>query len=321
MICCDSASYTQTLSQGIEIMSYGLPYCGSKSRIAEWIMGFIPKCECFVDVFAGGCAITHAAMEYRKANRYIVNDISGVPQFFLDAINGKYHNESRWISHEDFDRLKDEDPYVACCWSFGNHKEKGYLYSREIEPYKKACHYAIVFDEWEQLAQLCPEICEFVKHRVQLCRNRHDRRIVFGQSAIMQLKRISGGKAKHPVITNNPLYASYYTNTNLQSLERLERLQSLQRQNKDYRELEIPKDAFIYCDPPYKDSGCDYNVEFNHDEFCNWCVDVAKTNQILISEYNIDDPRFECVGEKEKLVTMASTKSMLKTERLYTVKK
>lgn len=127
-------------------MNYGLPYCGSKSRIAEWIMGFIPKCECFVDVFSGGCAITHAAMEYRKAKRYVVNDISDVPQLFLDAINGKYHNESRWISREDFYRLKNEDPYVECCWSFGNNK-KAYLYSKEIEPYKKACHYAIVFDQ------------------------------------------------------------------------------------------------------------------------------------------------------------------------------
>ena len=151
----------------------------------------------------------------------------------------------------------------------------------------------------------------------------------------MQLKRISGGNAKHPVIVNNPLYASCHTKTatrgrtlqnleslqNLERLERLERLQSLERLKVDYRKLQIPKDAFVYCDPPYKDSGCDYNVEFNHDEFYNWCADVAKTNQILISEYNIDDPRFECVGEKEKLVSLAPTKSMLKTERLYTVKK
>lgn len=86
-------------------MNYGLPYCGSKSRIAEWIIGFMPKCECFVDVFAGGCAITHASMEYRKANRHIANDISGVTQLFLDAVNGKYHNESRWISRDDFELL------------------------------------------------------------------------------------------------------------------------------------------------------------------------------------------------------------------------
>ena len=309
--------YVTMLNQkGVFMGSYGLSYAGSKSRIADWIMNFIPKCGCFLDVFAGGCAVTHAAMEYRKAQRYIANDISDSAKLFVDAVNGKYHNESRWISHEDFDSLKDSDPYVAFCWSFGNSKEKSYLYSREIEPYKKACHYAVVFDEWEPLAGLCPEICDFVKHRVQLLKNRHDRRIMFGRAAVLQLKRISGNNAKHPVIAGNPLYNSCHKNNELkmQSLESLERLQS------DYRDLNIPKDAFVYCDPPYRNSCCDYGVKFDHEAFRDWCVTVSKTNPILISEYNIDDKRFEIVAEKDKLVSMCAKKTLIKTERLYTVK-
>lgn len=139
----------------------------------------------------------------------------------------------------------------------------------------------------------------------------------------MRLKRITCDNAKHPVIVNNPLYASCQTKMAMQcrSLLRLQSLQSLERLKVDYRQLKIPQDAFVYCDPPYKDSGCDYNVEFNHSEFYDWCVKVSETNQILISEYNIDDPRFECVAEKEKLVSLASTKSSMKTERLYTVKR
>ena len=58
---------------------------------------------------------------------------------FKDAIDGKYENESRWISREDFYRLKDSDPFVRIVWSFGNNG-CNYLYSREIEPYKKAVH-------------------------------------------------------------------------------------------------------------------------------------------------------------------------------------
>jgi site-specific DNA-adenine methylase len=44
----------------------------------------------------------------------------------------------------------------------------------------------------------------------------------------------------------------------LESLERLERLESLERlekvifTSKSYEEVEIIKDAIIYCDPPYK---------------------------------------------------------------------
>lgn len=40
---------------------YGMPYQGSKSRIAEEIIGMLPAGGVFYDLFAGGCAITHAA--------------------------------------------------------------------------------------------------------------------------------------------------------------------------------------------------------------------------------------------------------------------
>lgn len=69
------------------------------------------------------------------------------PTLFIDALNGKYNDESRWISREDFFRLKDTDPYVAVVWSFGNNL-RDYLYSREIEPLKKAIHYAMFFSDY-----------------------------------------------------------------------------------------------------------------------------------------------------------------------------
>ena len=63
------------------------------------------------------------------------------------ALNGEFSNEDRWISREDFFRLKDTDPYAAICFSFGNDL-KTYAYSREIEQKKKALHYAIFFDDF-----------------------------------------------------------------------------------------------------------------------------------------------------------------------------
>lgn len=69
------------------------------------------------------------------------------PTLFIDALNGKYNNEKRWISREDFFRLKDTDPYVAVVWSFGNNL-RDYLYSKEIEPLKKAIHYAMFFSDY-----------------------------------------------------------------------------------------------------------------------------------------------------------------------------
>ena len=70
------------------------------------------------------------------------------PTLFIDALNGKYENDTRWISREDFLRLHDTDPFVAIVWSFGNNM-RSYLYSVEIEPLKRAIHYAVFFDDYE----------------------------------------------------------------------------------------------------------------------------------------------------------------------------
>lgn len=112
-------------------MNYGLPYMGSKNGIARDIVEQLPSAEYFVDLFCGGCAVTHAAMLSGKYKKFIVNDIApDMPCLFADAINGKYRNEKRWISREDFERLKDTDAYVRTCWSFGNNG-KGYLWNDE----------------------------------------------------------------------------------------------------------------------------------------------------------------------------------------------
>lgn len=35
-------------------MTYGMPYCGSKNRIARDIIATLPKARVLVDLFAGG---------------------------------------------------------------------------------------------------------------------------------------------------------------------------------------------------------------------------------------------------------------------------
>nr|DAU56179.1 MAG TPA: D12 class N6 adenine-specific DNA methyltransferase [Caudoviricetes sp.] len=129
-------------------MKYGLPYKGSKNKLAERIVRLLPKRTHLVDLFCGGCAVSHAALLMGKYEHIHINDINWMcPTLFIDALNGKYNNENRWISREDFFRLKDTDPYVAFVWSFGNNL-RDYLYSREIEPLKKAIHYAIFFSDY-----------------------------------------------------------------------------------------------------------------------------------------------------------------------------
>ena len=324
--------------------NYGLPYTGSKSRIAHWVIDNLPRGRVLIDAFAGGCSITHRALLSEKWQTVIANDINGkYPQLFLDAVRGKYRDERRWISREDFERLKSQDAFVACCWSFGNNLQ-GYMYSQAIEPYKRALHYASVFNDFEPMQELMPEVAQAVHEAIHWIRNTHDRRITAQNVIVKTLKRLTDDNYAHPIIQSNPLYRSIrHSNKDAQSLERLERLQSLERLERlqslesleslehmrvtslSYDEIDIPEDAVVYCDPPYHE--CDNSLyectakAFDHCAFYDWCVRVSKTNPIFISEYSIEDDRFEIVAEKQKMTSMAQAKSFNVTERLYTVKK
>lgn len=120
-------------------MVYGFSFQGSKSKIAKDIIDILPKANNFYDLFAGGCAITHCAMLSNKWKNFIANDIQNTTELFLHAINGKFKHEKRWISREDFHKLKTTNNYVRWIWSFGNNGVD-YLFGKNIEHIKKEAH-------------------------------------------------------------------------------------------------------------------------------------------------------------------------------------
>ena len=127
-------------------MNFGMPYQGSKNKLAKDIIEQMPPAEHFYDLFGGGGAITHCAVLSGKYKYVHYNEINPlVVKGFEMAINGEFNNENRWISREEFYQLKDTDPYVAICFSFGNNLVD-YLYGKDIEPIKKALHYARVLN-------------------------------------------------------------------------------------------------------------------------------------------------------------------------------
>lgn len=129
-------------------MKYGMPYKGSKNKLTEQIFELFPRKKNFYDLFCGGCSMIHYGLLHGSFENYFMNDINPVcTELFMDAVHGKFKDEKRWISREDFFRLKDSEPYVAFCWSFGNGLTN-YLYAKEIEPFRKAQHYAIYFDDY-----------------------------------------------------------------------------------------------------------------------------------------------------------------------------
>ena len=301
-------------------MNYGLPYKGSKNKLAPKIFELFPQKKNFYDLFCGGCAMTHYGMLHNKFEKFIINDINPMcPTLFVDAINGKFKNEIRWISREDF--LNSNEPYVKFCWSFGNNL-RDYLYGKEIEPYKKACHYAIVFDDFSLIKELCPEVYDVTKEALNGIKNIEKRRLAFRPSVIKELKRIGDWD----LVQNNPLYKSAHWRSgkldgknndleSLQSLESLERLQSLEQFSTDYQNVEIYKDSVIYCDIPYEGTDSYNRIDFDFERFYSWCE--KQTEPVFISSYKMPEDRFICIATFEHRSTLSATANNKVLEKVF----
>ena len=313
---------------------FGVPYMGSKNQIVKKLIEQLPSAKYFIDLFAGGCAMTHGAMLSGKYERFIANDIDDAPSLFLDAINGKFKNETRWISRDDFFALKDKEPYVRYCWSFGNNG-KDYMYSREIEPYKKAFWEFVVFKNAEPLKEFGFNIDELLYLPTS-----YERRIAFRQY-LSKLPFVDK-KGSHLCYKPSELkkYKGFNDNTmldNLQSLQSLERLQNLENQENFenleihqgcYKEVELPEpsECVIYCDPPYINSEGYYKqtlkngkTSFNHAEFYDYVESLARRGyKVFISEYDMPRDRFKSVfsvAKRQQLHHLGS--GAIKQEHLF----
>lgn len=299
-------------------MNYGLPYKGSKNLIATKVLEHLPSAPVLVDLFCGGCAIAHAALLSGKFEKVVINDIEGgVSQLFLDATQGKFKNETRWISREDFFRLRETDSYVRYIWSFGNNG-RDYLYSKHIEPYKKALHYAVFFGDFDELHRLCPLVADNAEKALQGITDRKQRRIEIRRAIVAALK----AKAAIEDIETNPLYLSVRRNKSsthlqsLESLERLERIQSLERYNTDYRNVELPDNCIVYCDPPYANTN-HYGMnrsKFDNDTFWEWARRCRQP--VFISEYEAPKD-FICIAEIPAASKIAAKASKRVSEKIF----
>ena len=329
--------------------NYGIPYMGSKNRIAKKIIDFLPSGETLVDLFGGGGAITDCANESNKWEHIIYNELNKLPYTcFLKALRGEYENEDRWISRQDFINLKDTDEYVACCFSFGNNF-RNYMYNEKIEPYKRAYHYAVVLDDFQPLSELFDkETVDMLKKGVEGETDKKQRRLKFarvlGKYIIGLSKELEGRKTVNHMgnlLENQErkerldslkksvnVFETCVGNI-LQNYEKKERLDSLKKEqvdnitffNNDYRDVPIPKNAIIYCDIPYKNTGT-YNKEaFDYESFYSWCEEKAQQGyKVYISEYTMPEDRFECVKEINSRSCFAQTKKSKVIEKIFVPK-
>ena len=295
-------------------MNYGISYKGSKNKLAERLIDLFPKADNFYDLFCGGCAVAHAALLSHKYKTVHINDIEPkVVDLFIRATRGEFKNETRWISHEEFDRLKSSDYLVACLFSFGNNF-CSYLYSKDIEPMKKAAHYAILFGDFSYFRKWNKEVSDKVESALKSISlsERQKRRLTLCRIVKNICKRIM-------------YLESLESLERLQSLERLERLQNLENlenlesyinsSSQDYSEIKIKPNSVIYCDIPYEATETYFKQKFDYNRFYDWCC--KQTEPLFISSYNIYDPRFKCVSEFEHRSTLSAKSNNKVTERVY----
>ena len=215
-------------------MRYGLPYQGSKSRIADWVVGNLPSAPVLVDIMCGGGAVSHAALLSGKYERVVMNDVNGMADVFARAVRGEYADYSFVPDREQFNAMKGSDLLVSLLYSFGNCRDT-YLWSRELEPVKVAAS-----------RMLCaPSLSERRRYWCVFCR---------------ALREYVDGYDEIP--------------GRLERLQGLEGLERLQGSCADYRDVEIPSDAIVYVDPPYENTNCRAYQGFDFDAFHAWLDSV-----------------------------------------------
>ena len=312
---------------------WGIPYMGSKSGIASSLAMNFPKATHFYDLFGGGFSMTHYMLA-NKANKYSHFHYNELKPYIVDvvrkAIAGEFNYATfkpPWVSREEFHAKKYSDGYVAACWSFGNIGE-GYLFSEDIEEYKRSIHMAVVFDEFDEISEKTlgftkwPALARTIKQRRyylrQLLEHYRKTKIPYHLHKFLSHRQMIELQQLQQLQQLRQLQQLEQLER-LEQLQRLQQLQQLQRltlTSKDYRDVEILHGAVVYCDIPYKGTA-DYGNSFSHKEFFDWTS--SREFPVFISEYDVADPRFKLVYRVDKrcMLTQSGESNKVKQEKLY----
>lgn len=269
---------------------YGLPYKGSKNKIANWVIDHLPSADWFIDVFAGGCAITHAAIESGKYKHIIANDLTDTPAIFKAACEGEFEGYATVPSREQFHEQKADDRAMSLLYSFGNNAEN-YLWGVQNEDVKLEASRMIN----------APSV--------------YERRLAY--------KRFIRALAKYDIQGRDAGLQGLQGLEGLEGLQRLERVQRLQGleglqiTKLDYKDLflfGVPENSVVYLDPPYKGTDTRGYAAFDYDEFERWLKTL--NFPVVLSEYTCPEG-FEVLDSKSRTSTFSSTcNNFVRTELL-----
>lgn len=378
------------------IRKYGAAYQGSKSKIADEIISLLPARKYFIDVFAGGGALAHCALESGKFEHIIANDLQTkeiLEAHFLWIPEQHLEFQKRWITKEEFEQTN--DLYIKTCWSFSNNR-KAYIYSKACYEYKRRLHNAICFGKYKEFEDYCGiDLSEIDSYDDLNERRKAARRAILKALKPYSFKETINSNTHIPKEIYDAILAGNKDWRNLQSTEASKNVENmlcltnLERTKQDdkcvknmcylanleytkqskglvsiisseniertkqgknveslaqeenllrsksitagnisitsvsYDEIDLPdpSETVIICDPPYRNTQ-GYQVEFDNDKFEQWCIDKAKEGyEVFVCEYNIENPAFEEIWEKEVINTGGGNKNQKRSvEKLYHVK-
>lgn len=294
-------------------MRLGLPYMGSKRKIAKDIVDYMiqnnPNAKYFWDLFGGGGAISFELLKrgktvfYNELNTGIVELLEKIRD---DGVTPEFYE---WVDRETFNKHKEDKTWhgglLATCWSFGNN-QRDYLYAKHIEEEKRLLHEIIV------------NKCEISRLKFQE---------VFGvyiEDFYLKADNIQKRRLEVMGVVKSTLKGLHLKHLEhlehlerLQHLERLERLERLQRLNilnLNAFDVEITtqiNETIIYLDPPYKGTS-KYQEDISYDELYEY---INKSPyKIYMSSY---EAPFECVFTINHRSTLSATENNKVVEKLF----
>lgn len=291
-----------------------LSYMGSKRRIAKYLYNIIASREggagIFVDLFCGGLSMSEMFANHNwdvvanDADKYLVaflRDImTNAPWLTSELIKPAFVNRGTF---EYVALNPDIYPaafvgYINTTWSFGNNG-RSYMYGKKTEPIQHAAHDYIVYNEPDKLLELLEErdlsistkcfmdmlkipILDYEKRRLMLQREACH----YKDHRFRELERI--------------LHLSQINNIRETMGLKIKRLSC-----SDYRDVDIPSGAVIYCDPPYRNTTRYSFSDFDSDEFWQWAQRQSRRASVYVSEETAPEG-WVSIYERPLSCTMAS---------------
>lgn len=261
--------------------AYGLPYQGSKRRIAKTLVALIKtnfkESLPIYDLFGGGgsvfmeCLYQGLDCFYNDVDELTCETLKLVLTMNKDKIAKIPVSREKFLEIKGKDKLTRVDNLRLIINSFGNNKTD-YVYSKDVSGTKYYLVKSILENNPLEEALNYRKTKEY-KEKESLLDNvwLQQTQVLQRLAQIEQIERL-----KQVSFCNNLNY----------TCERI-----LNKSYKDYSDL---KGCILYCDPPYENTNQQgYTGVFNSKEFYDWCVEMAKNNIVLVSSYKINDPRFE----------------------------